>query len=344
MSFPYPILYPRSHKATRTPTHKGHTMRTRLIFLLLLVASTADACTNITGVTLDGDYRMASGESHVDLLRARMLAKPSSKLTTLEGGKQDHYELEIDFVANPEAAELDAVRDILTGNYAAAIEKLQALESATPGHYSTAANLGTAYELAGDNQNALHWITEGIKRNEDSHYGTEWLHKKILEAKIALESDPDYLKKNPILPFAESPVQDHQFTFDYEKRKLSRDDLLKALHYQLGERMLFVKPTDPVVADLLYSFAILEANTRVLEPAVELLQLAKEYGYHDTANLDARMARYQQTIDSTWKITPGHVISGIFMLVLLSLPLLLLGFVARAVIRRIRARRDSVAP
>jgi len=319
-------------------------MRAPLAILLFFAVSTANACTNITGVTLDGDYRMASGESHVDLLRARMLAKPSSKLITLEGGEHDHYELEVDFVANPEAAELNAVRDILTGDYAAAIEKLQALESATPGNYSTAANLGTAYELAGDNKNALHWITEGIKRNEKSHYGTEWLHKKILEAKIALESDPDYLKKNHILPFADNPVQDHQFTFDYDGRSLYLDELLRTLHYQLGERMLFVKPTDPVVADLLYSFAILEANTRILEPAVELLQLAKEYGYHDSTDLDARMARYQQTIDSTWEITPGHVISGIFMLVLLSLPLLLLGFVVRAIIRRIRARRDSGAP
>lgn len=309
-----------------------------LLAILLLVGSTTHACTNITGVTLDGDYRMTSGESHVDLLRARMLAKPSSKLIALEGGEKDHYELEIDFVANPEAAEIEAVRDILTGNYAAAIEKLQALEVAHPGNYSTAANLGTAYELAGDNKSALHWITEGMKRNENSHYGTEWLHKRILEAKIALESDADYLKKNHILSFSEVREPNIQFTYDYEGRTLHKEELLDALHYQLGERMLFVKPTDPVVADLLYCFAILEATTRILEPAVELLQLAKEYGYHDTADLDERMARYQQTIDSTWKIRGKDVVGGILLLALLSLPLLLVVIIVRAILRHLRVR------
>ena len=118
---------------------------------------------------------------------------------------------------------------------------------------------------------------------------------------------------------------------------------MKALRYQLGERMLFVKPTDPVVADLLFSFATLEANTRVLEPAVELLQLAKEYGYHDSAELDARMARYQKTIDNTWKFTTKDILNNVVGLVFLCLLLMPLVLVIRARVRRSRARRDSVA-
>lgn len=315
-------------------------MRT-LVVALLLAASTAHACTNIRGVTLEGDYRMASGESHVDLLRKRMVAQPSSKLATLAGGQKDHYELEVDFVAHPEAAELDAVRDILNGEYAAAIEKLEALESAHPGNYSTAANLGTAYELAGDNKNALHWITEGMKRNENSHYGTEWLHKKILEAKVAMENDPSYLNNNHILSFSEDRNPNKPYAYEYDGRVFHYEELLKALHYQLGERMLFVKPDDAVVADLLYSFAVLEATTRVLEPAVELLPLAKEYGYHDTAELDARLARYQQIIDSTWKVTPGDILARTIGLVFFSLLLLAVALISRQIVKRVRARRDS---
>src|SRR6185437_11772073 len=76
-----------------------------------------------------------------------------------------------------------------------AVELLQALENERPGEYFIAANLGTAYELTGNNEEAARWIAEGIRRNPESHEGTEWLHLKILEAKIAQEKDPDYFKK-----------------------------------------------------------------------------------------------------------------------------------------------------
>lgn len=306
-------------------------MRALLLFLLL-AAGTADACINISGVSIDGNYVMVPADLDTPIvthLRESMRKEPASRIHKLADSDNQ--------------GEADAVRDILTGNYAAAIEKLHALESTAPGNYSTAANLGTAYELAGDNKNALHWITEGMKHNDFSHHGTKWLHKKILDAKIAMESDPGYLKRTHILPITESPTQVRNFTFDYDGRSLHHEELLRALRYQLGERMLFVKPTDPVVADLLYSFAILEANTRVLEPAVELLQLAKEYGYHDTVDLDARMARYRQIIDNTEKpITkdfPNGAV-GIAFLCLLFLPVVL---IIRARVRRIRARSDRVA-
>ena len=180
---------------------------------------------------------------------------------------------------------------------------------------------------------ALHWIEEGIKRNDNSHYGTEWLHVKILEAKIAMESDPDFLLTHHTLDFSEDDMQKEAYFYRYRDRELRQSELLIALHYQLGERMLFVKPTDPIVADLLYSFAVLEANTRVLEPAVELLELARTYGYHDVADIDERLARYQGIIDSTWKVTPRRAVNLVFVGALVLL-LLLLGFlVVRALYR-----------
>lgn len=314
-----------------------------LLVLILLTSNTAHACINIEGVTIDGEYRMVPGESHVDMLRARMNEQPSSNLARLEGRAQpDRYGLGVRMVERPGAGEIDAVRDILTGNYNSAIEKLLAIEHANPDDYNTAANLGTAYELAGDNQSALHWIAEGIKRNENSHYGTEWLHKKILEAKIAMERDPNYLKSNPILPFTESPTPVPQFTFNYDGRALSRDELLNALHYQLGERMLFVKPKDPVVADLLYSFAILEANTRVLEPAVELLKLSKVYGYHDGGDIDAKIAKYQQVIDTTFKFTWGDIIGALVAILFWSGALATLYSVLYMMYRTFQKRRAQL--
>lgn len=304
--------------------------------LALLISQTTFACVNLRGATLEGTYEMSFGESHVDILRTRMASDPSSKLKFFDDGPEYYYEFEVKFPEDPDDEERAAIEDLLTGNYTGAIEKLTVLEEASPGNYRTAANLGTAYELAGDNGKALHWIEEGIKRNERSHYGTEWLHVEILEAKIAMESDPDYLKTRHILNFSEDELRNGDFIYRYKDREIHQSQLFIALHYQLAERMLFVKPTDPIVADLLYSFAVLEANIRVLEPAVELLELATEYGYHDLADIDERLVRYQGIIDSTPKTSPiGYpnfvLVGALFLL------LLLLGFlILRSIYRLIR--------
>lgn len=322
------ILYALKHKTTSVSTHKGHTMRALFAFLLL-AASTADACINIEGVTIDGKYRqvLAIGqEDEHPELQEILRAEPSSRLVELTGATDEEH--------------ADAVRDIFSGDYSAAIEKLEAIESSRPGDYRTAANLGTAYELAGDNEKALHWISEGIRRNEYSHDRSEWLHKKILETKIAMESDPGFLNKNHIILISDVAEGATDFTYEYDGKTYLSYDLARALHYQLSERMLFVKPTDPVVADLLYCLAILEANTRTLEPAVEFLQLAKEYGYHDTTDIDARIARYQQIIDSTWKVTDGDIIEFVVGLVFYGLLFLAVALIVRMILRRIRARRE----
>src|SRR5690606_13087090 len=105
--------------------------------------------------------------SHNDSLSlARRVAQalkqtPADKLRELEGsgrGASDERERE-------------AVRKILSGQAREAISLLQKIEEDASGQYSTAANLGTAYELAGDNRNALKWINEGLRRNPESHHG-----------------------------------------------------------------------------------------------------------------------------------------------------------------------------
>jgi len=314
-----------------------------LFLALLLATQTSHACINIKGVTSDGDYRMVSGDSYVETLKLRMAADPSSKLHATPGYPYEHYALALDWTDAEDEGEAEAVRLILTGEYAGAIAKLEAMEAANPGDYSTAANLGTAYELAGNNEAALKWIREGIKRNEHSHYGTEWLHVAILETKLAMEADPAYLATRHILPVEEEKERPLQYSLVYGGEAYSGDRLIKALYYQLGERMLFVKPADPVVADLLYTLALVEVNARVLEPAVELLALAKEYGYPDVADIDARMARYQEMIDSTWKLEGRIVVNSIMMLVLFSLPVILLFILGRAVYRFAVSRRVAGA-
>ena len=50
-----------------------------------------------------------------------------------------------------------------------------------PGNARVAANLGTALELKGENEEALKWIREGVIRDASEHDGSEWLHARILD-------------------------------------------------------------------------------------------------------------------------------------------------------------------
>ena len=129
---------------------------------------------------------------------------------------------------------------IRVGRVADAIVELRAIEAAFPRRYQTAANLGTAYELDGKLELALEWIARGIERNPDSHGGTEWLHVAILQAKLKMKADPAWLSGHNVLE-------------GFEDR--SSAEIVRAIEYQLNERLVFVQPEDAVVCDLFYQAA-----------------------------------------------------------------------------------------
>jgi tetratricopeptide (TPR) repeat protein len=186
--------------------------------------------------------------------------------------------------------ERTAVRDILSGGPAKAIPLLQEVERDAPGNYSTAANLGTAYELTGDNRNALKWITEAIRRNPKSHEGTEWLHALILETKLRMETDPDYLKTHRIIPLPNDFTDKTKVNIAGTERSIG--EIIWALVYQLEERMVFVKPPDPIVADLLFTCALCEAHVAVVEGALKLLAESQSYGFQDPGLIGATESHY----------------------------------------------------
>src|SRR4029077_4513742 len=164
-----------------------------------------------------------------------------------------------------------AVSLVYVGKTKEAFELLQALEKEQSGTYIVAANLGTALELLGNNEEALRWIREGIRRNPESHEGTEWLHAKILEAKIAQQKDPNYFKKHSVL---ELDPEHASWAMMIDGRRFSPEALAREIDSQPRERLQFVKPPDPAVASLLFDYSAIEAATGILESAKDLLQLA----------------------------------------------------------------------
>lgn len=177
---------------------------------------------------------------------------------------------------------------ILLGRYKEAIELYKKIDSLEPGRYSTASNIGTAYELMGNNKEALKWIETAVKIEPHSHSKSEWIHINILKAKIkgrSFISSIDLIGKD----------------FGNEKTPqstLSKDDLqlLKMqIYYQLNERMTFVKPKNAIVAQLLFDLGNIALLLNQKYDAEKSYLQAKEYGFESPV-LEERMKLASQTI------------------------------------------------
>jgi hypothetical protein len=273
-------------------------MRTRTLMLaaLLVTAQGAFACINSVGTDHQGERFAADGSVGQELVDE--LTRQHAQVYWVKHAR----EIADKAVANPDFENLNnlAVALIYKQRHAAAIRLLLRIEKLHPGEYQTATNMGTALELAGYDAVALRWIRIGIARNRASHHGTEWLHARILDAKIAAKQDAGYFQRQsiagiqfesqmvPKLPLA-LPAGNHGKPVDLYLLNL-------ALHYQLRERLQFVPAPDPVVANLLLDWATLNLAGGPLENAQALYPLAMRYGADNTQLMNDRLEYIERTL------------------------------------------------
>ena len=161
---------------------------------------------------------------------------------------------------------------IIKGKYKEAIDLYLQIEKNTPNRYSTAANIGTAYELIGDNENALKWIQKAMEINAESHYNSEWIHVNILKAKI---NGFNAINSNFLINTDFGGDSLPQSTL----KRAELEKLYDALYYQLNERVTFVKPEDKIVALLLFDLGNIALLIKNHSYAIENYKLAKKYGF-----------------------------------------------------------------
>ena len=202
---------------------------------------------------------------------------------------------------------------VYTGQYVKAKQIFQEIEHTSPGLYQTAANLGTTYELLGQNDSALYWIKKAVEINPTSHHSSEWIHIKILQAKLKAKDNQKYLWEHSILSldFGEDKIP---------VNKTNRDlhNLQKQLYAQLNERMYFIKPKDPIVAHLLFDLGNICALTTDVQNTLQVYQEAKHYGY--TSELvDKRISYLEQVqwIGGLKRTVPDWIVIAIFLVVLI---------------------------
>lgn len=244
------------------------TMNTKSMLCWLLIMALvppASACINTSGTKYDGSSGSYFGWRGLQAAIGKNLKDDGAEMEKNLRGATD-FNGRSDY----------AVALMFLGRSAEAVELLSKLEQEKPGEFFVAANLGTAYELSGNNADALKWINEGIRRSPQDHEGTEWLHAKILEAKIAQEKDAKYFEKHSVLELHPGKLGEKLVI---GANTLTLREVAKAIQYQLGERLQFVKTPDPAVASLLYDYAAIEAVTTSMESAQHILKMATQYGY-----------------------------------------------------------------
>lgn len=201
--------------------------------------------------------------------------------------------------------ELSAVL-IRFGKLPEAVKLLQFVENKYPGKYQTASNIGTAYELMGQNEDALKWILEGLKRNPNDHFGTEWLHVHILKAKLGQVPKPAAGRSILNLDFGNEamPKRPALLFNGNDGKPLSLYGLGAALRYQVHERIWFVPAPDKMVAGLLLDWANLELLAGAVESADVLYDAAIRYGIKEERTIALRRKEVA-TILSQAKKSPG---------------------------------------
>lgn len=274
---------------------------------LLLCFNSATACINAIGTDHDGrrfPMSWETGEALAESLgssyqhRRNWMERASDVIT--RAGNKPSLETYTDL----------GILLIDQGQYTQAINLFLKLERQYPGRHETAANLGTALELAGFDAIALRWIRIGIQRNPDEHYGTEWLHARILEAKIAAAKDPTYLDHHSVagVDFEKVLVPSMPRTLPVGNvgKPLKGWDLHLALSYQLHERTGFVKPRDPIVANLLHDWATLNLAGGPIENADVLYDLAVTYGARRDALMRNRAAYIKRVLAQAGDAKPSY--------------------------------------
>lgn len=181
---------------------------------------------------------------------------------------------------------------IRNGRFDDAVNLLQFLERKYPGRFQTASNIGTAFELLGKNEDALKWITEGLKRNPDDHRGTEWLHVQILKAKLGQLPKPAKGRSILNLDFGDEamPRRPAPLPPGNDGKPTNLYGVGDAVRYQLLERIEFVDAPDPMVASLLLDWANLELLAGAVESADVLYDAALRFGSSDKRIIGIRKA------------------------------------------------------
>lgn len=219
--------------------------------------------------------------------------------------------------------------ELRVGNKQDAINILEQLLAKHPKEYNILANLGTAYEVVGQDAKALTLLRKAVEINPASHFNSEWIHIKILEEKTT--GKPDYSR---IINLGTADfnnwISNHQYQFS-----IPADSLKNQIAYQLHERISFVDKPDAIVAQLVMDFADIVAKQDGFKEANPFYDFAASY---DTAGIGKKAIEHKSRINQTTREIKTSLRGAAFIW---AIPLLLFVLIFLALIRKKRMERGK---
>lgn len=264
-------------------------MRKALLLIGVIVfAKVSLAC-------LNESHKDKYGEVHIRDEHFMVYNEPDKKEATEFLNKYDLTKLE---QYDKDVQSDVAVNLSYLGRYNEALEILKRLQKKYPEDYNITANLGTTYELTGNNELALQFIKKGILLNQDSHEGSEWVHVKILEAKLEKAKNPNWLQSNRVLNTGVS--------FN-SKNSDALAGKIWDIEYQLRERVSFTPFPDKILANVFDELGDLYATQQSAEMAFVAYDFSLQYGPEDNYGVTKKMEelksilKKQKTKIPSWK-------------------------------------------
>jgi tetratricopeptide (TPR) repeat protein len=262
-------------------------MRLKLLFLnlLLLISGSLFPCGN--------SYRRSA---NTDVYKN---GNTLSSFKFREGFNNSSLLEELNKLADAVKSELNLFEDendkaltyMRMGEYDKAFEILTRLEKEKPNEYNIIANLGTLYELKGDNEKALTYIKRAVALNSQSHHGSEWFHIKVLEAKL-MGKNNDWWRSHSVL--------------DLNINQKEPEIIISDITYQLKERLPFTKKPDIMMAAILNETGDYLKKHKKQEQAWITYQIGMEYDKDSSFNLPEKISALQDYFSKNKITTPDY--------------------------------------
>ncbi|MEZ4804561.1 MAG: hypothetical protein R2852_03525, partial [Bacteroidia bacterium] len=163
--------------------------------------------------------------------------------------------------------------------------------------YNIIANLGTSYELIGELDSALKYISLGYKLNSKSHLGSEWVHVNIIQGKIKEKQKPGWMKNNDILN-----LKTLLYNVDVPNKKSKVAKTNYEIFYQIRTRVKYTPAPDKVLANILTTLG--DFNTQVGTYENALLAYAYALEFQESPALDNKIKAKIKTLNKLREANP----------------------------------------
>ncbi len=190
-----------------------------------------------------------------------------------------------------------AVLELKMGDRKLALDILEKLYKKYPREYNIIANLGTAYEVMGNNAKALELLKKAVAINPHAHHGSEWIHIGILEQKLGAQLYDQIIN----LGIKDFPQWLNNKSYVFTR---PADSLKIQIAFQLHERIGFIAPPDSVIGQLVLDFADMVAKTETKDTAIAFYDYAAKYSPALHQVIAARKAFLQEekkTVQDTFR-------------------------------------------